>query len=332
MFGAPNTNFPLYKLLPWYNGPYGIDGAESALGLRTEGRPVVLYVDDTHPRANDANWGTNPLAPKATVQSAVDSIFLVEGSLIVIAPTATVAESVVVANSRPEQCAIVGQGNPEWGPTWTSGTADEHALTLRQAGWTIANIRFNPPAEAAAICLDHDGATTASDRTQIVGNDFDGLWAGRYGIYFNGGPDQVFVKYNRFHELQNAGQASFAIYIANTGWANPYLWVVEGNQFFENDNNVGQVPAADRSFNVSLFKDNVFTQGVLNPTAIQLDLRGGSQGENTVVGNFFGGDYSQPGGYWPHAVNPGSWVGNVAEDVGEGEVGDNGFTTLPPAP
>ena len=62
-----------------------------------------------------------------------------------------------------------------------------------------------------------------------------------------------------------------------------------------------------------------------------LDLRGGSQGENIVVGNSFSGDYSNTGGYYANAANPGNWVGNVAEDVLEAEVADNGFTVAVPA-
>lgn len=316
---------------PWFPGQLGVAGSDNSLGLRTTPVGIVLYVDDSHPRANDDNDGTDPEDPKETVQGAISSQYIVENSLIIVGGATTLTESAIIPNSAPEQCTIMGFGNEQWGPTWTSGAADEDALTIRQAGWTIANIRFNPPSAAAAIQLDHDAASTVSDRTRILNCDFDGLWAGRYGISFNGGPDQVFVKDCRFHELSNGGQASFAIYVAVTTHANPYLWVIERNQFFENDNNIGQVVAADRSFNVSLFKDNVFTQGVLNPTAIHLDLRGGSQGENTVIGNFFGGDYSQAGGYYANAANPGSWVGNVAEDMLAAQVADNGFTVAVPA-
>jgi len=270
MFGIPNINWPILKLLPWYNGPYGIDGAESALGARTEGRPVVIYVDGTHPRCNDNNHGTNPLAPKATVQSAVDSRFLVEGSMIAIAPTATVAESVVIANTRPEQCTIVGQGNPEWGPTWTSGAVDEDALTVRQAGWTIANIRFVCPSEAAAIRLEHDGATVAADRTQIVSNDFDGLWSGLYGISSYGQADQVFIRGNRFHELNSAGNAAAAILLDLTPWALPFLWVVEDNIFQENDRHIAQIADHLRGGNGWIVKGNTFMDGVQNGVTIPI--------------------------------------------------------------
>ena len=325
------NQYQVERLKPWYPGQLGVAGSDNSLGIRKTSVGIVLYVDDSHARANDDNDGTDSEDPKETIQSAISSAFLVENSLIVIGGGATLAESAIIPNTAPEQCTIMGFGNEQWGPTWTSGAAGEDALTIRQAGWTIANIRFNPPSAAAAIMLEHDAATTVSDRTRIINCDFDGVWSGRFGISMNGAPDQVFVLGNRFHELSNANQASFAIHVAATAHANPYMWVVEGNKFFENDNNIGQVVAADRSFNVSLFKDNVFTQGVLNPTAIHLDLRGGSRGENTVIGNYFGGDYSEAGGYYAHAANPGNWVGNSAEDVAAAQVADNSWTIAPPA-
>jgi len=62
-----------------------------------------------------------------------------------------------------------------------------------------------------------------------------------------------------------------------------------------------------------------------------LDLRGGSQGKNIVVGNHFCGDYSNTGGYYANAASPGNWTGNFAEDVAEAEVGDNSLTIAAPA-
>jgi len=63
-----------------------------------------------------------------------------------------------------------------------------------------------------------------------------------------------------------------------------------------------------------------------------LDLRAGTRGENVVSGNAFGNlDYSNVGGLWPNAANPGGWAGNTSEDVAEAEVGDNGLTIAPPA-
>jgi len=82
-----------------------------------------------------------------------------------------------------------------------------------------------------------------------------------------------------------------------------------------------------------MFLNNTFLTGSQVPTSggVYLDLRAGTIGMNTVNGNIFPGDYSNTGGYWANAANPGNWVGNIAEDVAEFEVADNGFTVLPPA-
>jgi len=331
---------PLYRAYPWYPGQMGVHGSDVPRGIRAAPTALTLFVDRTHNDASNDHDGTDPEHPNATIQGSITRLIAhqtaqavnLRGSVIVVGGTGY-AETVVVPITAPHNCTLVSSStNEEWAPTWTSGAAAEDCLELRVPGWTVTGFRFRPHTAAAGILLSHDGATIFSDRTRILGNDFDGLWSGLYGINSSGSPDQVIVAGNRFHELNTAGQLAFAIYVSNTTWANPYLWIVQDNIFTENDNNIGQVPAADRSFNVSLFEGNKFIQGVINPTAIQLDLRGGSRGENTVVSNYFGGDYSQPGGYWAHAANPGSWVGNIAEDVAEPEVADNGFTVAVPSP
>ena len=160
---------PILKLPPWFQSQMGVQGADSPEGLREHPDAIVLYVDSGHLMATDNNDGTNPLYPKATVQSAVSSSLLTP-----------------------------------------------------------------------------------------------------------------------YSEIRVSGA-------------------------------------------VSLFQGNIFGAGVLIATLLKLDLRGGSQGHNIVTGNVFGGDYSNTGGYYGNAANPDMWVGNVAEDVAEAEVGDNGWTIGPPA-
>lgn len=326
---------PVTRLTPWYPGQLGIPGSDNSLGIRVASGGIVLYVDDSHANANDSNDGTNPDGPKATIQSAISSTFLVENSVIVVGGGATLTESAIIANSSPEQCTIIGVGNEQWGPSWTSAAAAENALTIRQSGWTIANIRFHPHTAAAGILLEHDGGvTTNSDRTRIINCDFDAMWSGLYGIHSTGSPDQVFVEGCRFHEFDSGGAANnaAAIYLGLTPFASPYLWVIRNNVFQDNDRHIAQVDAL-RGGNGCLIEGNRFMAPVnnANGTATYLDMRGGTLGLNTVVGNFFGGDYSNTGGYWANAAAPGSWVGNVAEDVAEAEVADNGWTIAPPA-
>ncbi len=327
--------YQVTRLKPWFPGQLGVAGSDNSLGIRTAPVGIVLYVDDSHADAKDANDGTDPEHPKATVQSAISSAFLVENSLIIIGGAATLTESVIIPNSAPEQCTIMGFGNEQWGPTWTSGGAAENALTIRQAGWTIANIRFNPPTAAAGILLEHDGgATTVSDRTRIINCDFDAMWSGLYGIHGTGSPDQVFIENCRFHEFDSGGAANnaAAILLGLTAFASPYLWVIRNNIFQDNDRHIAQ-PDALRGGNGCLIEGNRFMGPVnqANGTAVYIDMRGGTLGLNTVTGNYFAGDYSNAGGYWANAAAPGSWVGNVADDILEPEVSASGFTVAVPA-
>ncbi len=61
---------------------------------------------------------------------------------------------------------------------------------------------------------------------------------------------------------------------------------------------------------------------------LDLTVDGGGDA-NVVTGNWFGGDYSNTGGYAANETD--MWTGNYAEDVAEAEVGDNGLTIAQPA-
>ena len=118
--------------------------------------------------------------------------------------------------------------------------------------------------------------------------------------------------------------------VTDSTHTNPYECHVLNCNFWENENHIGSLGAI-RSFNVSRFQGNTFHEGEIIACTIKLDLRGGSRGNNIVTGNVFGGDYSETGGYFAHAGDPGNWIGNIAQDTAEAEVGDNGFTIAPPA-
>jgi len=62
---------PIQKFPEFYGGQSGVPGSDTPLGLRTAPQGLVYYVDGSHPDANDNNDGTNPVQPKATIQSAI---------------------------------------------------------------------------------------------------------------------------------------------------------------------------------------------------------------------------------------------------------------------
>lgn len=331
---------PQVRMQPFYSGQFGVSGSDVQRGLRWEPAGIVLFVDENHPNASATADGTDPENPLDSVQTAITRLasfatamsISLEGSVILVAGEATIAESVIIPQTAPAHCTIKGLGvSGIDAPTWTAATAAGTALTVRQEGWTIEGFRFVAGAAGTSVRLEWvPGSGYVANRTLIRNNWFDGAWAGLYGINLVGAPYDVWIVNNEFREYRRADTTAHAIIVTDSSEANPYMCVVRGNLFWENENHVGSLGDI-RGFNLSVFQGNVFHEGVLIAATRMLDLRGGTRGKNVVVGNVFCGDYSNTGGYYANAANPGNWVGNIAEDVAEAEVADNGFTIAVPA-
>jgi len=333
-------SLPQVRLQPFYPGQFGVAGSDVQRGLRWESQGIVLYVDENHPGVADAGDGTNPEQPLASIQTAITRLTnfatalgtSLEGSVIVVAGEATIAETVIIPATAPAHCIIRGMGMSGIdAPTWTAATAAGTALTIRQEGWTVEGFRFVTGAAGTSVRLEWVPASGfIANRTLIRNNFFDGAWAGLYGINLVGAPFDVWIVNNEFREYRRADTTAHAIITTDSTEANAYMCVVRNNLFWENENHIGSLGDI-RGFNLSVFQGNTFHEGVLIAATRMLDLRGGTRGENIVTGNVFCGDYSNAGGYWANAANPGNWVGNIAEDVAEVTVADNGWTIAPPA-
>ena len=318
------------------------------LGTSAEARMVkgdqqIFYVNNAHAVASDAHDGVDPDAPLATIQGIIDRTVAYNAGTGTRQPVLTqhdtiyvsgnVSEAVIVPGANvPTYVSIIGAGNGRHSPTWASGAAASNCLTIRREGWRISGFTFECSSLAAGIQLQTSAASSYDAYKTIIDNCvFDGLWSGLYGIDFNGGTHRVGIYNNWFVEMNNANPAlSFCIYITDATDSNPYQCEIIGNRFMDSDNYIGNL-ASIRGFNVSLFKKNVFEEGVLLVPTIYLDLRGGSRGYNIVTGNFFGGAYTNAGGYYAHVATPNScWIGNVAEPT-PAAVADNGFTVAVPA-
>ena len=292
--------------------------------------------------ASDAHDGTDPRAPMATLQALIDRTAAITAGTGTRQPylrahdtvyiQADISESVITGDTTdmPEGVSIIGVGNDFWTPQWSSDVATNPCLTLRAFGWNVANIQFNPPTTSSGIRaqwipLSNYNASRLTVRDCV----FDGAWTGFYGIDLSGAPYDVKVDGCTFRELRGAGE-SFGIIVTNTNEADPFMCEITNNIFWENENHVGSIDNL-RNFNVSLFRGNVFHEGVLIAATSKLDLRGGTRGRNIVTGNDFCGDYSNAGGYYANAALPGNWVGNFAEDLLEVTVADNGITIAVPA-
>jgi len=331
---------PLIRQQTLYPGQFGVEGSDVSRGLRSSPGAIVLHVDENHPGASATADGTDPEHPLTTITQAIANLTAfvtstsrnLNGSVIVVGAGATVAESVVIPPTAPKNCAIIGAGYSVDAPTWTAATAAGTALTVRQSGWAIQGFRYNVGAEGTAIRLDWVPASSyVGNRTKIINNYFDGQYVGKYGIDLNGAPFDTWILNNSFRELKSAGGAAFAIFCSGSSEADPYMNIIRGNTFWENENHVGSLNN-DYGFNVSIIQGNVFKAGVGIATTLMLDLRGGSVGENTVVDNIMEGDYSNVGGYYANAGAPGMWIGNRAEDLAEAEVdATTGWTIAVPA-
>ena len=336
-------SLPQVRAAPWYQGQIGVPGSDVQRGLRWESCGIVLFVDENHPNATAFADGTDPENPLNSIQTAVDRLtqfatamapITLEGSVIVVANEATIAESVIINPTAPKSCTILGAGGSRHQPTWTAATAPGTALILRQQGWVIEGFTFGVGALGTAIRLSEvPGSSYISYKTMIRDCQFDGLFGGQYGIDFYGAPHRVTVEGCEFIEFHTVATDAFAICVTDSAHTNPNQCRILNNMFWQNDNHIGSVGNI-RSFNASEFRGNTFMAladaGIV--TALKLDLRGGSVGLNIVTQNVFCGDYATAGGYWDNAVagRAGMWVGNIAEDVASGQVADNGFTVAVP--
>lgn len=330
---------PQVRLQPFYPGQVGVYGSDVQRGLRWEPAGIVLYVDENHPGASATADGTDPEHPLTLIQTAVTRLTnfatatadSLEGSVIVVAAESTPQESVIVPATAPKNCMILGGGTGVNCPAWTAATATGVALTIRQEGWTVDHFLFRAGSGGTSVKLDWvPGSGYVGYRTTIRNCHFDGLWQGQYGIDLYGAPYDVVISGCWFREYRHGEGDSFAIITTDSSNANAYMCKIIGNHFEENENHIGSL-GNNKSFNLTTIKDNVFHEGVLIAATLILDLRGGSQGKNIVVGNYFCGDYSNTGGYYANAGAPGNWVGNFAEDLLEPEVADNGVTIDAPA-
>jgi len=331
---------PLIRLNPFYPGQPGVHGSDVPRGIRSDSAGLVLFVNPDAGDNADAHDGTDPEKPLTTIQGAIDKLVAhqtalawdMRGSVIVCSGLAY--DEAVTIPVTLSDCTLVGSGASYNVPTWAStAVATTPCLQVNGEGWVIEGFHFNPPPESAGIRLDWVPSTQMANETVIRGNYFNGAWTGRYGIEHNGSPFNVHVLDNWFAELNNAGaNDAWAIYCSGSSEADPYMWEIARNRFSDSDNYIGSLNN-NYGFNASLIKDNTFAEGILGQIVVTtyLDLRGGSIGYNTVTGNYFGGVYSQAGGYYANAATANSfWTGNRAEPT-PATVADNGITVQVPA-
>jgi len=108
-------SLPQLKLPPWFGGQMGVLGSDTPLGFRTVPQGIVYYVDGSHSEANDNNDGTDPNAPKATIQAAITASNATinwaatppyDGENWIVVSPGEYAENL----TPPYYCRVVGRG------------------------------------------------------------------------------------------------------------------------------------------------------------------------------------------------------------------------------
>ncbi len=298
------------------------------------------FVDRTS--GSNSNTGTAWDQAFETIQKAVDEALSFD--TIYVAPAiADYSEAVVTrdANATRVQnyCRIIGTrrgGSFTHQPYWVSGAAASPCLTLNAVGWTIHGFKFEPSLSAYAIVanMQADRAGQIAIRTLIDGCTFVDLASTCLGgIDLRGAPWECSVTNCVFMFIQNAGGTAIAIGSTSTGFALAYRCLFRGNTFFDNDNCI-HFGIAGRGINGSLFIGNVFGGDSFDGAMTEKlnlgeDTAGGG---NIVMGNCFGGTYSNAGGYDASGGVGGEddWGGNFANVTG-GLTGGSGAAATHPA-
>lgn len=311
------------------------EGREAIWGIdNTAMEPMVTnragniwFVDPTNGTDDQGIEGQSPDAAFQTLQAAIDNTRLANYDTIYVLGSLT--ESVVTPDydDVAMYINIIAAGNGRYAPSWQSEAADEVALDLRALGWRISGFRFLGQASAPCIELHHTdlGGNDIAIRTVIEGNYFDGLTTGLGGILSHGCYD-VWVVNNTFSLFHNVGGTAYAMQVGTTPLAIPYRNHVMGNKVYDCDNGIIW-PSNGSFFSGNLLQPVGYAYAMT--AVLQTSIVANPGDDNVVWGNTLAGDYSIAGGYRAGAADV--WIGNLAEDLAEAEVGDNGFTIARPA-
>lgn len=196
----------------------------------------IYYVDgwngsDTN---NGLSWDSafKTMAAAFAVLASNDTVFL-KGRITeqLTAPLGVFDVKIIGASTRPRHGTNNGV-QAGFASHWKYATDNTTPnLILREQGWVVANILWEPPTSGAAIRLHRAESATFPDAShaQFLGNIFIG---GGTGIEDIGGMYNCLIEGNRFAALTNG------IKTISTGIAVPLRNAIRGNQFDQNTNDI----------------------------------------------------------------------------------------------
>ena len=162
-------DFALTRDKAHYPGQLGVAGSDNELGLKRSTQGTVLYVDSTHPLANNANDGTDPDGPLATWAGAIAKCTANHGDVILLAPRhrETWATLVGSANLSVAGVTTIGQGAGLDRPRITMTNAAS-TLTINGASNVVQNVVLVPGVNHVTIGVTVTGTDAALENVEFA--------------------------------------------------------------------------------------------------------------------------------------------------------------------
>lgn len=153
---------PLVKEKSFYPGQWGILGSDAPLGLRTDTRSTVFYVDSGHARTSNNNDGTDPDNPMQTVTAALARCTANANDFVIVRQMTNALETFPITMSVNRVHLLstfyrFGHG-PEIRPV-----ADTAGVLISADNVEIAGFEINGGATAGCIDVKVASATWGAD-------------------------------------------------------------------------------------------------------------------------------------------------------------------------
>lgn len=187
--------------------PAGAGGGAAPGGL-TGGK--TFYVSSTTTGSSNANGGTDPDAPLATLDAAINKCTANQGDVIVLMPNHTEALTSTSVALDVAGITVIGQGRGSNRPTFTAA-ATSSVMPITAADVTLYNLQFtcNVASQTAMVTL-----SAAADGCRISGCEFlEGTNTGLNFITISGAADDVTIEWCNFY-APTAGNYDHAILVS----------------------------------------------------------------------------------------------------------------------
>jgi hypothetical protein len=134
---------PVIKQTPFYPPVWGVKGSDAGLGIRLLPGAKVLYVQSTHPNADDNNDGTDPDYPLATLAQANSNATASKGDVIILganhAETISTATAITISKRG---VTVIGMGVGADRPTFTFQGVVGASIVVSGGGVRFENLLF----------------------------------------------------------------------------------------------------------------------------------------------------------------------------------------------